>query len=226
MYRRLMELRNRRGLPVVAIIEDVGASGGYYLACGADEILAHPTSVVGSIGVIVQTVSIAGTMQKLGIQSRAIVSGPFKDLASPFKPLRKEDLQILQGMVDDFYARFLAVVEAGRPKLTAEQVRQLADGRVYTAVQACENGLIDAAGYMPEAVQRAKALAGSERVRVVIYHRPWGYAPNAYAASPSPAARGPSTQINLLNVQAHTPWLAPQPRFLYLWTGHTHAPQR
>ncbi len=87
MYRRLVEFKKAKKVPVIAMIEDVGASGGYYLACGADTILAEPTSVTGSIGVIVQTFSLVGTMDKLGITTKAITSGPMKDMASPFKPL-------------------------------------------------------------------------------------------------------------------------------------------
>ncbi|MFW6132303.1 MAG: signal peptide peptidase SppA [Planctomycetota bacterium] len=213
MYRRLMRFRQRRKVPVVAIIEDVGASGGYYLACGADTIVAHPTSVTGSIGVLVQTVSFAGTMDKLGIDAEAVTSGPYKDLASPLKPLDDDDRAILQAMVHEYYQRFCAVVGAGRSDLSDERVKALADGRVYTGRQAAANGLVDAAGDMDDAIAAAKKLAGVDRVRVVMYHRPWGAKPNAHAAGGLPA------QLNLVNITVPGLMDLARPRFLYLWTG-------
>lgn len=214
MYRRLAEFKKERQIPVVAMIEDVGASGGYYLACGADTIMVTPTSVTGSIGVLVQLFSLSGTMEKLGITTKALTSGPMKDMASPFKPLDEADQQVLQAVVTEFYGRFLEVVTAGRPALNAEKVKALADGRIYTGTQAVSNGLADAAGDMKDAVDLAKKRAGVKAAKVVMYGRPWGYRANVYSGSPLGG-----TQVNLLNI---TPpdvaaWLRPQ--FLYLWTG-------
>ncbi|NQU75951.1 MAG: signal peptide peptidase SppA, partial [Planctomycetes bacterium] len=181
MYQRLMQFRNQSKVPVVAVIEDLGASGGYYVACAADTIFAHRSSVVGSIGAIVQTVSFAGTMSKLGIDAQAVTSGRFKDMASPLKPLDSEDLKILQGMVDEFQKRFAEVVAAGRPKLSVEKVGVLADGRVYTGEQALGNGLVDRVGTMNDAIAYAKQLCGGKRMKVVVYHRPLGYRGTVYA---------------------------------------------
>jgi len=216
MYRRLVQFRQARGVPVIAIIEDVGASGGYYIACGADVILAHPTTVTGSIGVIVQTVSFAGTMRLLGITSQGVTSGKHKDMASPFKPLDKEDLAILQDMVNAFHARFVHIVASGRPKMKKEKVEALADGRVYTARQALAHGLIDGLAYMDDAIVRAKADAHLERAKVVMYHRPFGGKSSFYSAAAPPAPQG---QGNLLNVSVGQLPGFDQPRFLYLWTG-------
>lgn len=215
MYRRLAELKKERKIPVVAMIEDVGASGAYYIATGADTILVAPTSVTGSIGVIIQTFSLAGTLDKLGITTKAVTSGPMKDMGSPFKPLDEGDRAVLQAMVTEFYGRFVDVVAAGRPALKAEAVRTLADGRVYTGTQAVANGLADAEGDMKTAVAEAKKRAGLKAAKVVMYDRPWGHKANVYSA----AGLG-GMQINLLNVSA--PDLAAwfQPQFLYLWTGN------
>jgi len=214
MYRRLRRLREESGLSVVAILQDLGASGAYYLACGADRIIAHPTSVTGSIGVMIQTVSFAGTMDMLGIEARALTSGPRKDLANPLKPLEPEDLAVLQNMVDEYYERFVDVVVRGRAALSEEDVRRLADGRVFTGEQAKENGLVDQLGYMDDAIAAAKELAQIDRARVVIYHRPYGYKPHAYAAL---SDRPP--QVNLINISTEQLTLPSPPRFLYLWTG-------
>jgi len=218
MYNRLLQFRQHKRVPVVAIIQDVGASGGYYIACGADTIMAHPTAVTGSIGVIVQLVSFADLMEKLGIDAQAVTSGRFKSMGSPLKPLEKEDMAIVQGMVNDFYERFVAVVQTGRPKLTPDAVRTLADGRVYTGQQAKANGMIDDLGYMMDAIVEAKTRAGSTRAKVVIYHRPMGHKPNAYATTPVPTA---AMQFNMVNVSMPTLLEASRPQFLYLWSGHT-----
>jgi len=215
MYKRLVQLRTDKGIPVVAIIQDVGASGAYYIACGADKIIAHPTSVVGSIGVIIQTVSLAGTMKMLGIEAKAITSGPRKDLASPLKPLDEKDIQILRGIVDEYYDRFVHVVDRGRAQLGIEQIKKLADGRVFTGRQAKDNGLVDDLGYLDDAIALAKKLSGAERVKVVMYHRPLGYRPNVYAAGAAP-------QVNMINVELGDLARLTQPQFLYLWTGATY----
>ncbi len=214
MHDRLLRFRKARSdVKVFAMIEDVGASGAYYLACGADRILAHPTSIVGSIGVIVQTVSFAGTMAKLGITAQAITSGKHKDLASPLKPLDKEDQAILQEIVDRYYKRFLKVVGAGRKALPAAKVKALADGRVFAGEQAKELGLVDELMHMTEAIALAKRECGADRVKVVMYDRPWGYRANVYAAMPA------APQINLINISVGDFLDMTRPRFMYLWTG-------
>ena len=225
LHRHLLELRRTRKIPVIAAIEDLGASGAYYTACAADTIIVHPTSLVGFIGVIVQTMSFSGTMKMLGIRAQAVTSGEYKDMASPFKPLDKKDLAVLQSIVDSYYRRFVGVVEAGRKGLSAEKVRKLGDGRVYAAQQALANGLVDRIGYIDDAIALAKERCGSSRVKVVVYHRPWGYRPNAYAMSAQAprASGGPATTVNLLNLNMPDLSGLSQPRFLYLWTGSSFA---
>ena len=214
MYRRLAEFRKERKVPVVAVIEDVGASGAYYLACGTDTILAAPTSVTGSIGVICQTFSLAGTLAKLGIDTKAITSGAMKDMASPLKPLDEADAKVLREMIMEFYGRFVDAVAAGRPAMARDTVRALADGRVYTGTQAAANGLIDKTGDIKDALELAKQRSGVKAAKVVMYDRPWGHKANVYSAAPLGGM-----QVNLLNVSAPgvMAWLRPQ--FLYLWTG-------
>lgn len=218
MHQRIKTLKADRKIPVVAIIEDLGASGGYYIACSADTILAHPTAITGSIGVIIQTASFHKTLNIIGIDTKAVTSGPHKDMASPFKALNDDDTAILQGLVDNFYKRFLGVVQAGRPKLTHEQIATLADGRVYTGDQALANGLVDSLGYMHDALAAAKKLSGATSVKAVIYGRPWGYRPNAYASANAPAA-SVGTQVNMVNVSVPELLRFGQPQFLYLWSG-------
>jgi len=214
MYNRVMKYKAATRKPVIAVMIDVAASGGYYIACAADTIIAHRTSVTGSIGVIVQTISFAGTLDKIGVTSQAITSGKMKAMGSPFKPLDPAAAQVIQGVVDDFYAKFVNVVDAGRPKLNIAQVRVLADGRIYTADEALKNGLIDSVGYMDEALAQAKQLSGAERAIAVMYGRPAGYRANAYSMVP-----GGGTQFNLLNIDAGALMSMTRPQFMYLWSG-------
>jgi protease IV len=216
MYRRLLEFKKERKVPIVAVIEDVGASGGYYLACGSDAILAAPTSITGSIGVIVQTFSVSGTLDKLGIEAKAIVSGPMKDMGSPLKPLSVADQRVLQQLVTEFYGGFLDVVAAGRPAMTREKIKELADGRIYTGTQAKALGLVDDLGTVKDAVALAKKRCGSKAVRVVMYDRPWGYKGSVYSSTPV-GGEGPAAGLLGLSAANVMAWF--QPQFLYLWPG-------
>ncbi|MBN1436209.1 MAG: signal peptide peptidase SppA [Sedimentisphaerales bacterium] len=212
MYHELQSFRQRTGIPVIACMLDVAASGAYYLACGTDGIVAQPSTITGSIGTIMQTISFAGTMEHIGVRAEAITSGQLKDLASPLHDLRDDERQVLNTIVMQFYENFLNVVLAGRPALDRAQLEPLADGRVFTAEDALQANLIDQIGYPTDAIEWAKQLAGIQRARVVIYHRPIGYASTIYANNPNTA---PSSLVNI-ELPA---WLTAQPgaQFLYLW---------
>jgi len=136
MHKALIDFRAKRGIPAVALIQDVGASGGYYIACGADRIMAHPTSVTGSIGVIAQMLSVTATLRMIGVETKAVTSGAMKDMGSPFKPIDPKDTAVLQVMINAFYERFFTVVQDSRKDIPAADLRKLADGRVYTGPQA------------------------------------------------------------------------------------------
>jgi protease-4 len=214
MYGELKGFRERTGKPVIACMMDVAASGGYYLACAADRIIAHPTTVTGSIGVIMIAPDLTGTMQKLGIRTNVIKSGELKDAGSPFREMEPKDRAIFEGIVREMYARFLSVVAAGRPGLSEEKLREVADGRVYTAQQALELGFIDQIGTLHDAIAAARTAAGMDDIKIVVveYARDLQHRPNVYAESP-----GIPAQVNLFNLQLPT-WLAgPSPQFLYLW---------
>ena len=213
MHGQIRAFRERTDKPVIAVMMDVSASGGYYVACACDHIVAHPTTVTGSIGVVMQTFSLAGTMQKLGIRADAIKSGPYKDAGSPLRDLQQAEREVFQKLIDEFHERFVEVVDAGRPGLSVEQIRALADGRVYSGKQAQELGLVDQLGTLSDAVGAACERAGITKARVVRYHRPDAWRPNIYAGAPSDAP----TTINLVSLQLGDwpAWCGP--RFLYLW---------
>ncbi len=211
MYNELADFKAAAKKPVIACILDVGASGGYYIACGCDEIIAGPSSITGSIGTIMQTVSFAGTMDKLGISAEAIKSGQLKDLGSPLKDLADEERQVLQAIIIQFYENFLDVVLAGRAGLQRDELLKLADGRVFTSDQAKAAGLIDHVGYPQDAIDRAKQAAGLNNVQVVMYHRPFGYRSNLYSSAADLGAKA------LVNIELPH-WLRSEgPQFLYLW---------
>ncbi len=213
MYHHLRQFKSRTGKPVIACVLGLGCSGAYYLACGCDGIVAQPSSVTGSIGTIFQTFSVAGTMDKIGVKAVTIKSGRMKDMASPLHDLSDEERDILQRIIENLYQQFLHVVEESRTTIDEQKLQELADGRVFTAEQALKEGLIDRIGYLEDGIEWAKQKAGLQRPRVVIYHRPSSYKPNAYGL----AASDSNGLEPLINVELPD-WLnGGSPQFLYLW---------
>ena len=212
LHEEISRFRRDTGKPVVAFFMDVAASGAYYLACAADEIIAQRSGVTGSIGVIMQMFDFSGTLAKIGIFSDAITSGPMKDAGSPFRKMRPKERELLQTLVNGFYEQFVDIVDAGRPQLTRDEIVKLADGRVYSASQALEHGLIDRIGTLRDAIASAKKRAGIKAAHTVVYQRPLAWSPNIYAqaASPSPSV------VNILGIDLSYIWTN-MPRFLYIW---------
>jgi protease-4 len=191
LYHELSGFKKRKKVPVVAAFMGVAASGGYYLASAADVIVAHPTSITGSIGVISLHISLAGLLDKIGVKVEALKSGANKDMGSPFRAMTEDDRKLFQALIDQFYARFVSVVAEGRRgRLTEAEVRTLADGRVYTAQQALEAKLVDRVGYLADAIAEAKSRAGVDQAKVVLYSRRPSRIDNAYSASTSAEAFG------------------------------------
>ena len=152
IYREINRFKAERKIPVIACVMELAASGGYYVSLAADTIVVHPTSVIGSIGVIALKFNAKGLMEKIGVEDETIKAGDKKDLWSPFRPNTKEEREILQNMLDNFHERFMKIVTEGRKELSLEQVRVLADGRVFTAEQAVREKLIDEIGYLDDAI--------------------------------------------------------------------------
>jgi len=222
IYREVLKVREgepgrRPGKPVIAMILDVGASGAYYVACGTQEIMAQPTSVTGSIGVVMITLNFKGLMDKIGVGSDTIKSGPLKDAGSPLRPLEPQERKVFQTLIDEFQGGFLDVVAKSREKLTRARIQELADGRVWSGRQAEALGLVDRLGGMDDAVARAKELAGIKAAKVILYHRPVGYRGSIYSeADVPPAAR--TNQYNLVNLTLPDLYAGgPGSAFMYLW---------
>jgi len=213
MYHHLMEFRRQTGKPVIACVLGVGCSGAYYIACGCDGIIAQPSSVVGNIGTVFQTFSVAGTMEKIGVKAVAIKSGELKDLASPLHDLKEKERKVLEGIIKHHSEQFFEVVQNGRKNIDEKKMAELSDGRVFTAGQALQQGLIDKVGYLDDGIEWAKEMAGVKKSQVVIYHRPSSYKPNAYGVAAADAD-GISPLVNL----DLPDWLdAGGAQFLYLW---------
>lgn len=209
LYREIRAFKSRKNVPVVAAIMDVGASGGYYVALAADQIIAHPTTITGSIGVMMLTLNAEGLLQKVGVTPLAIKSGAKKDMGAPFRGLSEEEREIFQRAIDDLHRRFVSLVVEAR-KLPEADVKALADGRIYTATQAKELRLVDRVGYLEEAVEAARKAAGLTEARVVMYHRPREYRATIYSAAAPERPELALAQLSALLV-------GPGPRFLYLW---------
>ncbi len=170
VYHEILRFKERTGRPVVGLMMSVAASGGYYVASACDVIVAHPTTLTGSIGVISVFPSVEGLMTKVGVKVSVVKSGPSKDSGSPFRDMTEEEREIFQGIIDEYYEGFLAVVARGREGKVAEaDLRAAADGRVFTAPQALKLGLVDALGYFEDAFGKARELAGLKSAKLVSY---------------------------------------------------------
>jgi protease IV len=212
MYEMIRRFRSQTRKPVVADTQEVAASGGYYVACACDKIVAHPTSVIGSIGVLFQTFEVSGAMSKLGISETAIKSAPMKDMGSPFKPLDPDAKKIMQGMVDEYYARFVNVVRENRKITDPDTIKLVADGRVFSGEQAMKHGLVDRTGLLPDALSLAREMSNSPDARAVMYKRPYGYSGSIYASSPTSPPRD-----NVLRLELPETALTLPRGFYYLW---------
>jgi len=213
LYHEIEVWKSETKRPVIAYLNGMATSGGYYVAMASDRVIAHPASITGSIGVIMPGLSLEGLMEKYGVTDQTITSGPFKDAGSMFRDMRPAERTQLQSVIDDLFGRFKEVVVKGRPALTPDKVAALADGRVYSARQALDAGLVDQLGYLEEAVADLEKRAGISESRVVVYHRSGQVRENIYSQGPNISVQ--VTDVNLLPVRQSD--LAPG--FYYLWPG-------
>jgi len=154
---------------IVSIFGDTAASGAYYIALASDHIIAHPTTLTGSIGVVLQTYNFKELAQKLGVSDVTITSGANKDMLNPFKDVKPEQKEMLQGIISAMHSRFVSLVVQGR-KLPREVVEPLADGRVFVAEEAWKHKLIDGIGYAEDAQDKiAELLKAEDGVKVYRY---------------------------------------------------------
>ncbi len=186
---------------VVVFIRDLGASGAYYAAMAGDFIIAEPTAVVGSIGVIMQTMNFQSLSEKIGITDVTIKSGANKDMLNPFQPVNTNQVALLQKLIDEMQARFSGIVVEGR-KLEPAASAGLFDGRIFSANEALDKGLIDQIGYWNDAMARTAQLLDTGALRVVRYE--------------------PQRTFFEQLIEGKSPVILPNlklrsPQFLYLW---------
>jgi protease-4 len=212
IHHYLKNLREKTGIPVVAFMQGIAASGGYYSAVACDHIIAEPTVITGSIGVIMNHLVFKDLLEtKLGILPEVLKSGPKKDWPSMYAPMSEEQKQYLnEKLIVPTYDRFVDLVSEGRSAtLSPEEVRKLADGSIYTAQEALHNGLIDEIGFFEDAVNSAKELAGltNQDVRVVEYTQPLSWL----------SALGAKSQTPIIDSKVIEKLLVPQ--LMYIWDG-------
>jgi len=211
IYSEIVRFKRERKIPVVAALGDLAASGGYYVACAGDRIVAHPTTVTGSIGVILMNLNVEGLLGKIGVRNETYKAGAHKDLLSPLRGATPEERRIIQAVLDTMHARFISVVRESRPGLDPARVPELTDGRIFDAPQAVAANLVDEIGDLRRAIALAERAAGIEKARVVMYHRRDDSKENIYSGG-----GGLPAQVNLMPVDLGV--LAGRgPRFMYLW---------
>lgn len=199
IYAALRQFKAMDGDRVILVfIRDIGASGAYYAAMAGDYIMAEPTALVGSVGVIMQTFNMKGLGDKLGLSSVTIASGENKDLLNPLEEVNPVHIAMLQELIDNMHERFASIVVTSR----GLESRALLDGRIFDVQQAQQHRLIDGVGYFQDAVSQLAVLMGVDDVYLFRYTSPRGFWDELFAA------RGPALpEINALQ----------SPRFFYLW---------
>lgn len=159
IYSEILKLKEKTKKIVVASLANVGASGGYYIACAADKIVANPGTMTGSIGAIIKLPNLKDLFGKIGYEEQIIKSGKFKDIGSSSRKLTNEERELFQGLVDDIHQQFIESVAKSRD-IKIEDIKKIADGRVFTGRQAMEFHLIDSLGTLEDAIDSAAELSG------------------------------------------------------------------
>ncbi len=171
LYNELSAYKERSGVKIVAAMMNLATSGGYYVSLPADWIMAHPTTVTGSIGVIFARPGYSGFMEKFGFDFNVSKSGEHKDMGSPFRPSNPGDEAIFQSLTDQMAERFHGLVTKHR-QITPQHMAQIASARIYMSPEAKRLGLVDQLGYLGDAIAKAKSLAGLDKdARVITYKR-------------------------------------------------------
>lgn len=171
LYHEISAYQRKTGSKIVVSMMDVAASGAYYMALPADTIMAHPTTVTGSVGVIFLRPRVGNLMEKIGLGVDVIKFGEKKDMGSPFRESTDEEKRIMQQAVNDFGARFVRLVRKHR-KLKEPAIAEISTARIFTADEALKWGLVDKIGYISDAIKEAKNLAVlAEDAQVVVYRR-------------------------------------------------------
>ncbi|MEM9444464.1 MAG: signal peptide peptidase SppA [Verrucomicrobiota bacterium] len=184
--------------PVVIYMDSVAASGGYYSAIAGRYIMANELTITGSIGVIMQTLQFKELMDKIGVNGVTIKSGRLKDLLNPFRDATPEEIQLLQNMIDESYAKFVGLVAEERELAIDLLKSEIADGRILSGKQAQEVGLIDQTGYFEDAIKKTAEIAGiSENSQVIRYETPFSFNRLIRIFGKAPSHHGKKVELDL-----------------------------
>ncbi|MGA2066278.1 MAG: S49 family peptidase [Thermoguttaceae bacterium] len=211
MWRDLRTFKARTGLPVVACLMDVATGGGYYLATAADHIVAHPTTITGGMGVILNLYNLQDTLMQYNIAGAQVKAGAHVDLGTPLEPMDKDARQILQHIADQFHERFRNVVRMTRPEHDPGRAEDF-DGRIWPAAAALQRKLIDSIGYVDDAADIARRLGNAPGACVVMFHRCNDPARSPYAVSPNSPMQTGMLPLSLPGLER-----TQLPAFLYIW---------
>jgi protease-4 len=214
LYNEIVAFKQKTQTKVVVAMMDVAASGGYYIALPADHILAHPTTITGSVGVVFLRPDVGGLMDKIGVGVEVRKTGKNKDMGSPFRQATAEEKQIIQNMIDLLGQRFLDRIAAHR-RIESQDMQQISSARIYLADDALRLGMIDRVGYLKEAVSEAKRLAAlPENAKVIVYRRTRFPDDNLYNPSTS---QYEGQGVSMVSVDLPASLTIKQAGFYYLW---------
>jgi len=166
IHREILKVKSKK--KVITSMGSVAASGGYYIACASDLIIANPGTITGSIGVLMEFANIEELFKKIGIKGVVLKSGEHKDIGSPFREMTQEERKIVQGVIDNVHQQFIQAVAEGR-KMDRAKVMQVADGRILTGEQAKQIGLVDQIGNLQDAIDIVAKMVGIEGKPNILY---------------------------------------------------------
>jgi len=213
IYHEIMRFRANTNKPVIAFMQGTAASGGYYASVACEKIIAEPTTITGSIGVISSYMVFQNLLEdKLGVQPVVVKSGEKKDWPSSFRAPEKEEIEYIQNkLIKPTLEIFVGVVSKGREHvLTSDEVRELADGSIFGAQEALEKKLIDDIGYLDDAINMVKSMTGIKSAQVVQYKRPFSLG----------SILGVESKQSLLKLDKNTLFELGTPQTLYLWNAY------
>lgn len=214
LYHEIVAFKKRTGKKVLVCMMDLAASGGYYVSLPADVIMAHPTTITGSVGVILMRANVSGLMEKIGVGMQVNKSGENKDMGSPFRPTTPDEENMLQELADTLGRRFVDLVKQHRG-LDGKNLATVADARVFLADDAVSAGLVDKIGYLSDTIDEAKTIAGlDDDARVVTYRRTNYPDDNIYNTLSSSTRSDP---MPLVDMGAIGDLLNLESGFYYLW---------
>ena len=217
LYHEIMRLKNERHLKITATFMDLATSGGYYVALPADRIFAHPTTITGSVGVLMIRPDITGLMDKIGVRVQIDKSGDKKDMGSLFRKTTEEEEEILQDLVDRLGKRFVDLVRKHRP-MEGDALTEAASARIFLAEDALKLGLVDRIGYVRDAVEGAIELSGAPQDASIVVYRRVQYPDDNYYNPLAAYGRGPAKAADLIGLGVQDAVSLLPPGFYYVWS--------